>query len=76
MSIDARHAASFVGIAVSALKAEIAATNQRAERLNNAVAHADAAQEAARTALTTAQAMRASRLERMLEMSTRTQEDG
>jgi hypothetical protein len=75
MTIDQNHAANFVGIAVSALKTELSATTQRAERLNHAVAHAETARSAALEALATAQALRAARLERLVDPKPRAEGD-
>lgn len=54
-------AANFVGVLVASLKAEIAETSQRGERLSEAVAHNAGARETAAATLDTVRAQRARR---------------
>jgi hypothetical protein len=59
--MDKTMAANFVGVLVAALRAEIAETSQRGERLHEAVKHNAAAREGALAAIESIRAQRARR---------------
>jgi hypothetical protein len=68
--MDRTMAANFVGVLVSALRAEIAETSQRGERLTEAAKHNAAAREAALAAVGAIRAQRARREARIAGVET------
>ena len=65
MALDNDKIATFTGVLISALRTEIGEANQRAERMKEAVRHAQTARDKAQMALEASSARRTAREDRL-----------
>ena len=65
MALDDDTIATFTGVLIAALRAEIGEASQRAERMSEAVRHAQAARDKAQMALEASSARRQAREDRL-----------